>query len=95
MQHISMLHALGLAALQAKVQDEHTVSCLVAEAHSVAQMTASAQSHADEQMQVVKLHAPGLAPLQAALQAPLQDVQHTYWVPAEFARAMRPAVRVR
>ena len=36
-------------------------------------------------MQVVKLHASGLSLLQAALQAPLQDMSHALWVPTEFA----------
>ena len=46
-------------------------------------------------VQMVRVHAPALAPIQQALTGPLDDVPHTYWIPAEFARAMRTAVRVR
>lgn len=39
--------------------------------------------------------APSLAPLQAAIAAPLADLpQHWYFVPVEFARAMRSVVQV-
>lgn len=46
-------------------------------------------------IRLTKAHAPLLAPLQAAVSAPLQDLpQHAYYVPVEFARAMRGVVQV-
>ena len=46
-------------------------------------------------VKLTKATAPSLAPLQAAIAAPLADLpQHWYFVPVEFARAMRGVVQV-
>ena len=45
-------------------------------------------------VRVIRAAAPTLEPLQAALAAPLADVPHAYYLPMEFARAMRAGIQV-